>query len=219
VTHFDITQWSDFTRGIGEQAVLAAMEQHLDKGCGKCQHTAATMNSVSSTAMREKEFPVPANVVHFARSIFVLQMPEKVNLLPRIAARLLYDSFRDPLPAGLRSQHHLSRQTLYEAGQYHVDLKLDHERGARNISLVGQIVDQQDPGKTCGGVPIFLLSGRNEIVAKSISNRQGEFRMEYEPKKDLHLVVDLNEDNVIDLPAKDFGNLDGQPSGSRRGRK
>ena len=216
MTHFDITQWSDFVRGVGEPAVLAAMGQHLDDGCDRCQYAATTMDAITVTAQAEKEFPVPPNVVHFARSIFVLQVPERVNLLPRIAARLLYDSFRDPLPAGVRSQHHISRQTLYEAGPYHVDLRLDHERGAPHISLVGQIVDQQDPQKSCGGIPVFLLSGKNEIVAQSVSNQQGEFLMEYEPRKSLHLIVDVDKRNLIDLASNTLGNPDGQPSSSGR---
>jgi len=64
---------------------------------------------------------VPQYALRCARTIFILQQPQKVQILPRIPVRLLYDSFREPLPAGLRTQQRLSRQALYQAGDYSLD--------------------------------------------------------------------------------------------------
>ncbi len=108
-------------------------------------------------------------MVRSVRRIFILQLPEKVRLLPPVPARLLYDSSREPLPAGLRTQQRLSRQALYQAGDYSLDLRLESERGTSRVALVGQIQNRKQPGKRLGGVPVLLVSGK-QILAQAVSN-------------------------------------------------
>src|SRR2546425_3260100 len=79
-------------------------------------------------------------------------------------ARLLYDSFREPLPAGLRTQQRLSRQYLYQAGDYSLDLRLENERGSPRVALVGQIQNRKQVGKRLGSVPVQLLSGKQVLA-------------------------------------------------------
>src|SRR5205807_8103718 len=107
-------------------------------------------------------------------------------------ARLLYDSFREPLPAGLRTQQRLSRQYLYQAGDYSLDLRLENERGSPRVALVGQIQNRKQPGKRLGSVPVQLLSGK-QVLAQATSNSLGEFQMEYEPSKHLRLYVPVRQ--------------------------
>ena len=107
-------------------------------------------------------------------------------------ARLLYDSFREPLPAGLRTQQRLSRQYLYQAGDYSLDVRLENERGSPRVALVGQIQNRKQPGKRLGSVPVQLLSGK-QVLAQATSNSLGEFQMEYEPSKHLWLYVPVRQ--------------------------
>ena len=217
--HFEITEWCDFVRETAEPMHQAEMKGHLAEGCSKCQRTADMMNALEATARAEARHPAPQQAVYYARSIFALQMPERVNLLPRLTAHLLYDSFRDPLPAGVRSQHHISRQTLYEAGPICMDLRLDHERGKPEVSLVGQISDKRNVNRTCSGIPVYLVAGKTDVVAKSISNELGEFRMEYAPRRNLRLVVEVGEDRVIDPQADSLEQRDMEPGQASKRRQ
>src|SRR2546427_5319232 len=139
MNHFDISKWADFVRGLIEESAQVAMERHLASGCRKCRHTPDLLRKLVTAARNDSQVRVPDYAPRCARAIFLLQQPEKIQILPRIPARLLYDSFREPLPAGLRTQQRLSRQTLYQAGDYSLDLRLENERGSSRVALVGQI--------------------------------------------------------------------------------
>jgi len=195
MNHFDIFKCVDFVRGLIEESAQVAMERHLASGCRKCRHTPDLLRKLVTAARNDSQVRVPDYAPRCARAIFLLQQPEKIQILPRIPARLLYDSFREPLPAGLRTQQRLSRQYLYQAGDYSLDLRLENERGTARVALVGQIQNRKQPGKRLGSVPVQLLSGK-QVLAQATSNSLGEFQMEYEPSKQLRLYVLVRQASV-----------------------
>ncbi len=190
--HFDIAKWSDFVRDSVGEGERAAMQAHLASGCQKCRHTAELLRKVAATARRHSQVQVPDYALRCARAIFLLQQPEKVQILPGIAARLLYDSFREPLPAGVRTQQRLSRQALYQAGDYSLDLRLENESGTSRVTLVGQIQNRKQPGKRLGGVPVLLFSGK-QVLGQAFSNSLGEFQMEYAPTQHVRLYLPVRQ--------------------------
>src|SRR5712691_8491748 len=203
--HFDISKWTDFVRGLSEESAEVAIGHHLASGCRKCRHTAGLLRKLAAAARSDLQVQVPEHALRCARAIFLLQQPEKVQILPRIPTRLLYDSFREPLPAGVRTQQRLSRQTLYQAGDYSLDLRLENESGTSRVTLVGQIQNRKQPGKRLGGVPVLLFSGK-QVLGQALSNSLGEFQMEYAPTQHVRLYLPvrqvgkrikvlLNEDN------------------------
>ena len=199
--HFDINEWVDFVRGLSPAADREQMQTHLSSGCLRCQRVADLLRRLAATAANETRYQVPRYAEHSVQSIFVLRQPEKVRILPRIAARLVYDSYLDPLPAGVRTLQRFSHQVLYQAGDFSLDLRLEHEHGSRLVSLVGQIANRKEPGARLASVPVFLMSGK-EIVSKATTSPFGEFQMEYEPKSKLRLYAAVNDDGGkrIDLP-------------------
>lgn len=188
MTHFDIARWTDFVRGLLEPVNRAAMQAHLNSGCEQCRRTADRLQRFATVARAETRYQVPEYAVRSAKAFFALQQPARVSILPRMAVRLVYDSFRQPLPAGVRSGHRISRQVLYQAGDYALDLRLEHERGSTHVSLVGQIANQKAPSKPMVDLLILLVAGK-QIVGRAVSNAFGEFQMEYEPKRGLRLWV------------------------------
>src|SRR5437870_13205076 len=204
--HFDIDKWTDFIRGLVEDSARVAMERHRASGCRKCRHTADLLHKLVTAARNDSQVRVPDYALRCARAIFFLQQPEKVQILPRIPARLLYDSFLEPLPAGVRTQQRLSRQALYQAGDYSLDLRLENETGTCRVTLVGQIQNRKQPGKRLGGVPALLLSGK-QVLGQAVSNSLGEFQMEYAPTKRLRLY----------LPVRQAGKHEGNPEKKARG--
>jgi hypothetical protein len=190
--HFEFAEWTDLVRGLVEESARVAMEGHLASGCRKCRHTADLLQKAAVAARSDSKVQVPEYAVRFARAIFILQLPEKVRLLTRAPARLLYDCFREPLPAGVRTQQGLSRQVLYQAGDYLLDLRLENERGSSRVALVGQIQNRKEPGKRLGGVLVLLVSGE-QVLAQAVSNSLGEFQMEYGATKHLRLYVPVRQ--------------------------
>ena len=192
MNHYDATKWIDFVRGVVVGRERAAMQAHLETACTRCGRIARILGAAAEVGASDSRWDVPDATVQMARATFALQGPDKVQILPRLVARLVYDSFRDPLPAGVRMQHRLCRQALYEAGRYSVDVRLEHERGCARINLVGQIADREQPTTNLGDVPVLLMSGK-AVIARTLSNRFGEFQMDYEPARRIWLYVPVEQ--------------------------
>lgn len=194
MTHFDEIEWADFARGMLSAARRVAMEEHLSLGCAKCRRTMETFTKLVPAARADASLEVPDYVVHCAKAVAALIRPDRVEVTPRLAARLLFDSFLEPMPAGVRSQHRLTRQTLYETGEYAIDLRQEYERGSGRVTLVGQIGNRNTPESPVGAVPVYLRCGRN-LVAQATSNQFGEFEMEYSPRRNLRLEIPVEGEN------------------------
>ena len=186
--HYEITEWVDFVRGVIGTAKQGEMAGHLGTGCGSCRGTAKLVEQLVSAARADAKYQVPESTLHLARAIYALQRPEKVQLLPRVLAHLVFDSFREPALAGVRGQQRITRQAMYEAGDYCVDLRMEQERGVSTVALVGQIVNRALPEQNIADIPILLMAGK-EVLGRARSNQFGEFHLEYEPQQPLSLHV------------------------------
>ena len=114
--HFEASEWVDLVRGLAGERDRITMESHLSSGCKKCRRIVSILRKVKDVFGSESLYRAPEDAVRMAMVVFALQRPERVHILPNILARLRYDSFQEPLPAGVRSHCRLSRQALYEAG-------------------------------------------------------------------------------------------------------
>ncbi len=112
----------------------------------------------------------------------------------------------------------LSHQALYRAGDFSLDLRLEHEYGSRHVSLVGQLANPKQPLEKVANVPVILTSGK-EILARAITNRFGEFQMEYEPKNRMRLYAAVAADGGkrIEVPLTD-SMAAGKKTAKRRSR-
>jgi hypothetical protein len=186
-SHYDEWAWVDFVRGVGRSDVRSAMELHLSSGCQRCLRVVRVLRGVAGAAPSDAQSAPSPQAVRRAEAIFPLHRPETT-----VFARLVYDSFREPLPAGMRAQDRVARHALYEAGNVFLDLQLEHERASGVITLVGQISDRERPGVNTVRLPVSLMAGKN-VVASAMCNRLGEFELEYKPARDLWLHVPLQE--------------------------
>jgi len=189
--HFDISQWTDFGRGVVPGPERAAMETHLSAhGCVRCRATLDLVRGVVAVARTADRYTPPDYVVRCAKVLSAFQQPQKARF-PSLIAHLIYDSFRDPLPAGMRSEDRVSRQALYHAGDFCLDLRLEHDRGTPLVTLVGQLTNRTAPDSSMPEAPVLLMA-RNGVVAHTVSNPFGEFQMEYAPARYLRLCVPLD---------------------------
>ena len=186
--HYEITEWLDFVRGFVGEAKQGEMARHLDAKCERCESTVKLLVQLAVVAQAEARYDLPEAAVQMARAIYALQRPERVEVLPRLLARLVFDSFREPALAGVRGQQRITRQAMYEAGDYCLDLRMEQERGAPTVALVGQIVNRVLPEQKVADIPILLMVGK-EVLGRARSNQFGEFQLEYHPRQPLSLHV------------------------------
>jgi hypothetical protein len=189
--HHDLGQWVDFVRGVVSEAGRIDMEAHLIS-CRQCGQMVERLRWAASTARADADREPPAPLIRWARALYGLHRPERVGRLPRLVARLLHDSQRDPIPAGVRAEDRPARQTRYQAGQFLVDLRLERQQGSPLVALVGQVSHVQGRARELRGAPVLLTSGRT-ILARTICNEFGEFQLEYEPRGHLRLQLPVSE--------------------------
>jgi hypothetical protein len=185
--HFKIWEWVDFVRGMSTDARATAMREHLSSGCKRCDGLVRVLRAFAERASQEPRYEPPAEVVRLAHAIFPSRRPER-----NVFARLVYDSFRDPLPVGLRAEDRLARHALYEAGDVVVDLQFEQEPGTDLVTLVGQISDRDIPKVDTTSLPVLLMTAKG-LVASAVCNRLGEFEMEYKATRDLRLYVPVRQ--------------------------
>src|SRR6266581_3219440 len=93
-------------------------------------------------------------------------------------ARLISDSFRDPLPAGVRALQDRNRRLLYASGSLRVELLIEPDDRSNRIALAGQILDSAKPDRRFERIPV-TLQGWKGPVARTTAGEFGEFYLNF----------------------------------------
>ena len=117
-----------------------------------------------------------------------------------ITASLVFDSFNEPSPQGVRSGGSSSRQLLYQAGSFVVDLYLEVIPDSNRISLMGQVLHYRKPQDPVSNVPVILVKGKDHLEQTS-TNDHGEFSLELEPDRKHRLAVVINDKRIVVVPS------------------
>lgn len=185
-SHFDIADWADYGRGCAAPADRAAMQAHLEAGCRRCRALADLVQRIVVSARSGVLAEPPPDVLRCAKALSALQRPRAGGGWS--LARLVYDSFQEPLTAGMRADDRPPRHAVFEAGDFLVDLRVEPEPGS--VTLVGQLSHRAGRGRPLDEAPVLVMA-RQDVVAHAIYNRFGEFQLEYPPRRDLRLCIAL----------------------------
>jgi len=107
-------------------------------------------------------------------------------------AQLIFDSFRGPLPAGVRSSHEPGRHLAYRHKNEIVDLLITPEVGSGRVLLAGQVMSGGLGMANNNGLVVLLIDGI-KTVARTTTNKFGEFQLESEIIEDPYLQIRLRE--------------------------
>ena len=199
--HYAIERWVDFSRDLIESEERSQMQGHLGLGCGECRQLADLTQRLTQTCRSIAVAQVPESTLRLARAIFPVRVQDRPRRGSRLPIELIFDSFLAPAPAGLRATWQVGWQGLYKAGECSLDLRIEPELKSARAAVIGQVANHVAPSMEMGNLPVTLRDG-NHVVAETVSNRFGEFQMEYEQKSHLQLVVHLRDAKVIQVPLK-----------------
>ena len=82
-----------------------------------------------------------------------------------------------------------ARQVIYESESLTVDLRFERKVSANAISVVGQVLDRQEPLSWVSGAVVVLLTEKGRMLTKTEVNEYGEFQLEFEPENQLRMSV------------------------------
>lgn len=114
-------------------------------------------------------------------------------------ARLLFDSLRMHGPIGVRSSHTSGRRFVYEHNNTTIDVQLDAQPGSNRISLMGQVLDGTKPQASHENLAV-VLNSRSGTLARTTTNRQGEFILQFELAENVTLEIRVGERSWISVP-------------------
>ncbi len=123
----------------------------------------------------------------------------RLRLRTRLPVKLVFDTAASSHTVGSRRRGDTSRHLLFEVEDLCLDLRLDSAPQSSSAILVGQLADRMNPLKPLAGLPIMLVTG-DTCLAKTVSNRLGEFQVEYEPNGDLSIFLPLGDEQLIEVP-------------------
>lgn len=197
--HYSLEKWADFARQVIGEQERAEMQSHLDSdGCRKCSKVLGLWRRVHVAARRELSYQPPEGAVRSMKGTFAIQGPRKATSGARSIAELLFDSAVSPLAVGVRSAATTSRQLLYGAGNYRIDVRIETQADSEKIAVVGQVLNSADPDEIVGAVPVTLTRGRR-VLAEAVTSPFGEFDVECDRKGPFELRVVLPSE-VLTLP-------------------
>jgi hypothetical protein len=183
--HYSEEEWIDFARGLSASADV--MERHL-AACASCGTTAGFWRSVLTAASPTFADAPPDSALRQARAHYAFSPRPGLVARARAAASLIFDSLRQPLPAGVRAAGPSARKLVYKAGSYVVRLRVEPVRDSDRVSIVGQVVDDANPARPLVNLAIRALRGP-DTIDRTLTNPLGEFYLEPEAADNLRLSV------------------------------
>ena len=111
-------------------------------------------------------------------------------------ARLVLDTFLQPLPAGIRHTQPDTRQLVYKAASLTVDLSFESAPDSSRMTLLGQIIRASDPLSPLNGVPVVLKNKRGPMGLR-MTNEVGEFSFEFENERSVSLEIEVRPNDWV----------------------
>jgi hypothetical protein len=196
--HFSSEAWFDFARRVELSAQVALMQRHLDDGCKPCLRLYETWSVVLGIVDNENAYTPPETAVRLAKAVYAENRPWRPPSRRVSLARLIFDSFLQPAPAGSRTTVSPIRQTLYKSGPFVVELRIEPDNRRNRVFLVGQLVNSKTPTEDMRGVQV-VIQREEQIVARATTNPFGEFHLEFGDKENLRLFVDVPGHRTIGI--------------------
>jgi hypothetical protein len=198
--HFGVEQWADVARDIHtESEIRAALLQHVGSGCRECGDSFQLWQSVATNARNEKSYTPPEDVVHQAKALSALLANRTDNSVAGELAKLVFDTFTQPITVGVRGAATSPRQLLYRAGRLAIDLRVEVKPGEVPVFLFGQILQEGHSDRGEKAVEVTLLEG-SRALGRTKTNELGEFEMHIPVLPGLTLALRQHDGKDILIP-------------------
>jgi hypothetical protein len=193
MAHLSIENLVEYIDKRISESMKAEVESHL-ADCTKCFQEKEELQGLVLQLQQDASFEPPADLVQWGVSLFQpILKPSPAGKLRRIIASLIYDTYDQPMLAGVRRVGVPPRQLLFRAGDVDVDVKIEAMEANDRITLVGQVLSST--AKFFDNTSVKLES-QGSVRYQTLTNPVGEFTFDEVPKDTYHLSVDLPEGEI-----------------------
>jgi hypothetical protein len=210
--HFSTEEWVDFVNQLLTTGQQEAMQTHLATGCKRCTETVSIWQKVREAATAESSYQPSPDAVRIAKAAFAASGLAQTKKESRGLVEVLFDSFLQPAVAGARSVVVGTRQMLYRAGPYQIDIQIEPKPGSNRIIVTGQLLALSHTDVLGRDIQVTLSNHRGHSVIAP-TNQFGEFSAEIENSGDLELSIPGNSGQPIVISLRSvLGDLHGGKS-------
>lgn len=198
MAHFSEQPLVDYVRGVSEPEISKDIRAHETMGCSKCQAAHDTWSRVQKLATEESAYTPPENLVRLVKLGFggkTARERSKWTL-----ATLVFDSFAQPLTAGVRSGTLNIWQVIFEAEGLTVDLRFGRRSQSKEVHVVGQVFDKQAVRALRDNATIEVSTEKDRLIATAAVTDLGEFHLEFVAKDAKWLAVKAGGRNTVRIP-------------------
>ena len=212
--HFTTEEWIDFVNQAVSPREREEMENHLQKGCKRCRDAVSMWQRVQKSAAAERNYQPPTDTQRIVKSAFAAAWLAGQRKQSRSRISVLFDSLVQPAVAGARSAATDSRQMLYRADPFQIDLQIEAKQGSDDLQVTGQLLDLSNPGIAGTDVNVTLSNLRGHVV-HAVSNQHGEFICDIKNSGDLQITFSTPRGEPIVISLRDaLGRLPRDGKGS-----
>ena len=139
-------------RGTLEPAAKAGLEAHMSSGCRPCAENHRWLTEMLAVMAKDDSFDFSEETIAWS----VAQFKAASALTPsriQILAQLVFDNLLPGRPVEVRSMAApaVSRQMLYQAAGYDVDVRVEQFEATSSVLVLGQVVSTgKKPGELAG---------------------------------------------------------------------
>jgi hypothetical protein len=192
--HTTVDNLMSYIEGNMPDVEKTTLETHVAT-CGDCAELKQELQILLHRVNEDASFEPPAELVQWGVDLFqpIMRPKRSGGGIRKFIASLVFDTYDQPLLAGVRRVGAPPRQLLFRAGDVDVDVKIESMEANDRITLVGQVLSNKD--KFFDNTPVKLES-HGIVRYRTITNVVGEFSFDEVPKDTYHLSVDLPEGQI-----------------------
>src|SRR2546429_1566561 len=162
--HFTTEEWINFVTKAVPHGDRDEMKNHLKEGGQGCRKAVSMWQRVQRSAVAERNYQPPAATLRIVKAAFVAASLKGQRKESRSRISVLFDSLLQPVVEGARSAATDSRQMLYRADPFQIDLQIEAKPGSNDLQVTGQLLDLSNPGIAGKDVNITLSNLRGHVV-------------------------------------------------------
>jgi hypothetical protein len=182
-------------QGTLEGRTKTEFAEHLST-CSKCEDNQRWLSQMLNLTATDESFDFPEDVIHWSVAQFKAasaSAPSKMQIL----AKLVFDNLLPARAIEVRSTAPAAgtRQMLYNAGNYDVDIRIEQLPDMNSFHLIGQIMAAGDAGSALAGLTVRLTGRAND--ASAVTDAHGMFHLRRIQPGEYDLIINVPEGDLV----------------------
>lgn len=168
----------DYLRGKGAPSEREQIVAHLAAGCPTCLEDQSWLTEVLQLVASDHSFDFSPAVLARTVALFKTELRKQRPTLRQFLAQLVFDSLLQSQLAAVRSGAPAlaqSRQLLFRAEPYDIDLRFEVGEDGRTEELIGQILRTDADPQSLSNLPVQLWQ-TDLLQAEVQTNARGIFK-------------------------------------------